>query len=143
MPKRMRVLILCTENSCRSQMAEGFLKQLGREKVDVFSAGLDPKGIHPMAVMVMKEIGLDISNHTSKHLDKLHGQNFDYVITVCDKAARNCPSFSGQGIRLHWPFDDPATATGADEEILNQFRRVRDLIGAKVRQWLTELRISA
>ncbi|MCB2231751.1 arsenate reductase ArsC [bacterium] len=136
MPEKLRILILCTGNSCRSQMAEGLFRYFGEGSVDSFSAGLDPKGVNPRAVTVMNELGIDISSHTSDHLEKYLKDSFDFVITVCDNANEKCPVFPGAGKRLHWPFDDPADATGTDEEILAEFRRVRDEIAAKVRAWL-------
>jgi len=102
----------------------------------VFSAGLEPKGVNPRAVQVMGEVGIDMSTHSSDHLSKYLGQKFDYVITVCDKAAANCPVFPGAGTRLHWPFEDPADATGNEEQVLASFRRIRDEIGTKVKNWL-------
>lgn len=134
--KRIRILVLCTGNSCRSQMAEGFFRHYGGQSVDVFSAGTEPKGVNPITVRVMNEIGADISAQTSNHAREYVDQTFDYVITVCDNAARNCPRFPGEGTKLHWPFDDPAEAIGSDADVLNQFRRVRDEIGAKTKDWL-------
>jgi len=122
----VRILVLCTGNSCRSQMAEGFLRSLGNDQVEVHSAGLAPTELNPRAVVVMAEAGIDISGHTSKALDGFLYQEFDYVITVCANAAANCPFFPGGGVRLHWPFDDPAEFRGSDEEIMAGFRRVRD-----------------
>ena len=136
--KKLRILVLCTGNSCRSQMAEGFFRHYGGDGVEVFSAGLEPKGVNPRAIEVMKEVCIDISHHTSDHLRKYTGQQFDYVITVCDNAARNCPIFPGAGTRLHWPFADPAEAIGDDEQVLAVFRSVRDEIGAKIKSWLAE-----
>jgi len=133
---RIRILVLCTGNSCRSQIAEGFFRRFGESSVEVFSAGLEPKGVNPRAIQVMKEVGIDISNHTSDHLSKYIEQTFDYVITVCDNAAANCPVFPGAGTKLHWPFEDPADATGTEEQVLTVFRRIRDEIGTKVRNWL-------
>jgi arsenate reductase len=133
---RTRILVLCTGNSCRSQMAEGFLRHYGGDKVEVYSAGLEPKGVHPLAIKVMAEIEMYISHQTSKHVNEFVGQKFDYVITVCDNAAKNCPVFPGAETKLHWPFDDPAGATGGEEEILAVFRRVRDEIGIKTMNWL-------
>jgi len=104
--------------------------------VEVYSAGLEPKGVSPRAIQVMKEVGVDISKHSSDHLSKYIGQSFDYVITVCDNAAANCPVFPGAGTKLHWPFEDPADATGTEEQVLAVFRRIRDDIGTKVRNWL-------
>ncbi len=135
---RLRILVLCTGNSCRSQMAEGFFRHYGNDKLEVFSAGIEPKGLNPKAVQVMEEIGIDISGQSSKHVSRYVGQSFDYVITVCDNAAKNCPVFPGHGKKLHWPFDDPAEATGSEEEILRVFRRVRDEIGRTIRTWLIE-----
>ncbi len=123
------VLILCTGNSCRSHMAEGILRQVGGELFEVHSAGSKPAGyVHPKAMAVMKEIGIDISGHTSKHLNEFLDRKIDTVITVCGKADQACPMFPGQVNRYHWGFDDPAHAEGSEEEVLNVFRRVRDQI---------------
>lgn len=135
---KLRIVVLCTGNSCRSQMAEGFFREYGGSQVEVVSAGLEPKGLNPRAVQVMKEIGIDISRHTSDHLSKYIDQRFDLVMTVCDSAARNCPTFPGAGTKLHWPFEDPAEAAGSEEQVLAIFRRVRDEIGLKVKEWLEE-----
>ena len=137
---KLRILVLCTGNSCRSQMAEGFFRYFGGDRVEAFSAGLSPKGVHPTAVNVMAEVGIDISKQTSNHANEYLGQKLDYVITVCDNAAANCPTFPGEGTRLHWPFDDPAAATGTDEEILNEFRRVRDQMRSRIVEWLSSAR---
>ena len=133
---KLRILVLCTGNSCRSQMAEGFFRHLGGARIEVLSAGLSPKGVHPTAIKVMAEVGIDISTQTSNNIDEYRSQKFDYLITVCDNAAANCPVFPGEGKRLHWPFDDPASARGNEEEILAEFRRIRDQIGATVRKFL-------
>jgi len=123
------VLILCTGNSCRSHLAEGILRQAAGDLLDVQSAGSNPAGyVHPKAITVMKEIGIDISGHRSKHMDEFLGQNIETVITVCGNADQACPMFPGQINRHHWGFDDPAHATGSEEEILTVFRRVRDEI---------------
>lgn len=123
------VLILCTGNSCRSHLAEGLLRHVAGDLCDVQSAGLRPAGyVHPKAIAVMKEIGIDISWHTSKHMNEFLGRKIDTVITVCGNADQACPGFPGQVNRHHWGFDDPALATGAEEEILTVFRRVRDQI---------------
>ncbi len=137
--ENIRILVLCTGNSCRSQMAEGFLRHYGEGAVDAFSAGLEPKGLNPRAVEVMKELGIDIGQQKSEHLDRYLTDRFDFVITVCDNANRRCPIFPGAGQKLHWPFDDPAEATGTEDEVLAEFRRVRDEISARIRTWL-ELR---
>lgn len=136
---QIRILVLCTGNSCRSQMAEGLFRHLGGERIEVSSAGLNPKGVHPTAIQVMAEIGIDISGHTSNNLNEYLGQQFDYLITVCDNAATNCPVFPGEGKRLHWPFDDPADAAGTKDQILVEFRRVRDQIATAIRQFLPSL----
>lgn len=121
------VLILCTGNSCRSHMAEGFLRTAAGNRVNVQSAGSKPAGhVHPLAVKVMAEVGIDISSHRSKHLNEFLDKKVQTVITVCGNADAACPIFPGQVNRYHWPFDDPAHAVGTDEEILECFRRVRD-----------------
>lgn len=124
-----RILILCTGNSCRSQMAEGFLKSFD-PSLEVYSAGTNPSGaVHPKAVQVMKEIGIDISDGYPKDVEQFIDQPFDFVITVCDNAKETCPVFVGQvKERLHIGFEDPAEATGSEEEVLAVFRRVRDEI---------------
>jgi arsenate reductase len=123
------VLILCTGNSCRSHLAEGILRAAASDILDVHSAGSRPAGhVHPLAIQVMREIGLDISAHRSKAMNEFLDRRIETVITVCDSAAEACPIFPGQVNRHHWPFDDPARATGTDEEKLAVFRRVRDEI---------------
>lgn len=123
------VLILCTGNSCRSHLAEGFLRHYAGDLFDVHSAGSKPAGhVHPLAVQVMQEIGIDLSGHTSKHMNDFLDRKIDIVITVCGNADQACPIFPGQASRHHYGFDDPAHATGTEEEILAVFRRVRDEI---------------
>jgi arsenate reductase len=123
------VLILCTGNSCRSHIAEGILRNAAGDMLEVHSAGSNPAGyVHPLAIQVMKEIGIDISNHRSKHLKEFLNTQIETVITVCDNANENCPFFPGQVNRHHWSFEDPAKATGSEEEKLAVFRRVRDQI---------------
>ena len=135
------ILILCTGNSCRSHLAEGILRAAVGEAAEVASAGSDPAGyVHPMAVEVMKEIEIDISVHTSKHLDKFLQREVHTVITVCGNADQACPIFPGQAEKHHWPFDDPAKATGSEEEIRAEFRRVRDEIRAKFEAYAAEIR---
>jgi arsenate reductase (thioredoxin) len=134
----MKILILCTGNSCRSQVAEGFVRHFLKGQGEVCSAGLEPKGVHPFAIRVMGEIGIDISKQTSNHVSEYIDRQFDYVITVCDNAAEKCPVFTGESKRLHWPFDDPAVVTGTDMEMLVAFRRIRDQIGEKVKEWVGE-----
>lgn len=128
---KKRVLILCTGNSCRSQMAEGFLRHYGGEKFEVFSAGTHPSRVNNTAIQVMKEVGIDLSGHRSKNVAEFIGQNFDIIITVCDNAKESCPVFPGNGIRLHWPFPDPPHGQGTSLSVLKEFRRVRDLLRDK------------
>ncbi|GAB4263753.1 MAG: arsenate reductase ArsC [Deferrisomatales bacterium] len=138
MSKR-RVLFLCTGNSCRSQMAEGWLRHLGGERFEVFSAGTEPQGVNPRAVQVMAEAGVDISGHTSDPVQKYLDRDFDWVITVCGGARESCPVFLGRVRgRQHWPVDDPAGAEGSEEEVLAVFRRVRDEIRDRVESFLKE-----
>ena len=134
------ILILCTGNSCRSHLAEGILRAAVGEAAEVASAGSDPAGyVHPMAVEVMKEIEIDISAHTSKHLDEFLQREVHTVITVCGNADQACPIFPGQAEKHHWPFDDPAKVTGSEEEIRAVFRRVRDEICAKFEAYAAEI----
>jgi arsenate reductase len=124
-----KVLILCTGNSCRSHMAEGLLRAAAGDLVEVHSAGSKPAGyVHPKAIQVLRELGIDLSAHTSKHMNEFLDRQITTVITVCGNADQACPLFPGQVNRHHWGFDDPAHATGSEEEILAQFRRVRDQI---------------
>jgi arsenate reductase (thioredoxin) len=128
-PAKPAVLILCTGNSCRSHLAEGLLRSLAADLFTVHSAGSKPAGaVHPLAIRVMQEIGLDISAHTSKHMNEFLTAQIETVITVCGHADQACPIFPGQVNRHHWPFDDPAHATGTEEEQLAVFRRVRNEI---------------
>jgi arsenate reductase len=138
-----RVLFLCTGNSCRSQMAEAFLRKYADQFFDVYSAGLEAKSIHPLTIQVMDEIGVDISGQTSKNVKVYLGKVlFQYLITVCDEAEKNCPTvWPGVNVRLHWSFEDPAKYEGSDEEKLAKFRQVRDQIQAKIRTWLVEQNI--
>ncbi len=123
------VLILCTGNSCRSHLAEGLLRSAAGDFLDVQSAGSKPAGyVHPKAIQVMQEIGIDLSAHRSKHMNEFLQQPVHTVITVCGNADQVCPTYPGQVVRYHWGFDDPAHATGTDEEVLTVFRRVRDEI---------------
>jgi arsenate reductase len=136
----MKILILCTGNSCRSQMAEGFLRSYDPE-IEVFSAGTDPSDlVHPKAVEVMKEKGIDLSGHYPQKVDEFLDDAFDYVITVCGHAKENCPVFLGEVKQhLHIGFEDPAEATGTEEEILNEFRRIRDEIRERMQAFLQSL----
>jgi arsenate reductase (thioredoxin) len=123
---KKRVLILCTGNSARSQMAEGLLAHDATNRFEVESAGTKPGHVRPEVITVMNELGIDISGHRSKHVDEFQGQSFDYVLTVCDNAKESCPVFPGHAKRLHKAFDDPAASEGTEEERLALFRRVRD-----------------
>jgi arsenate reductase len=133
---KKKILFVCTGNSVRSQMAEGLLKALSFGQWDVQSAGVIQSYVHPLAIRVMEEIGIDISKQTSKSMDRFINEKFNYVITLCDHAAQFCPAFGGYGKRLHWPFEDPAGATGTTEERLFVFRRVRDGIKMKIEEFL-------
>jgi arsenate reductase len=128
--EKKRILILCTGNSARSQMAEGLLRHDAGDRFDVKSAGTRPGIVRPEAIEVMNELGIDISGHRSKHVDEFAEQRFDYVITVCDHARESCPVFFGAAQRLHRSFDDPAAGNGSEEERLALFRRVRDELRA-------------
>lgn len=131
-----RVLILCTANSARSQMAEGLLRHLAGERMEVFSAGSKPSVVNPYAIRAMQARGLDICGHRSKHLNEYLSEPFDYVITVCDNAAETCPVFPGKAERIHWSFPDPAAVEGDDAKILASFIRVRDDLEAAFKRWL-------
>ncbi|HEX2907597.1 MAG TPA: arsenate reductase ArsC [Phototrophicaceae bacterium] len=136
-----KVLFVCTGNSARSQMGEALLRHYAGEQMEVHSAGLEPKGINPLTIQVMDEIGLDIRGQSSKSLKEYMGRTFfQYVITVCGHADANCPQplWSQGGVKLHWPFEDPAAVVGSDEAKLAQFRLVRDQMAEKVRAWLQE-----
>ena len=137
------VLILCTGNSCRSHLAEGILRQTAGDIITVASAGSKPAGyVHPLAIKAMSEIGIDISAHVSKHMNDFLSQPIHTVITVCGNADQACPTFPGQVQRHHWPFDDPAHATGSEDEQLKVFRRVRDEIRAVFGAYAAGLRAS-
>jgi arsenate reductase (thioredoxin) len=135
---RPRVLVLCTHNSARSQMAEGLLRALAPERFDVASAGTEATRVHPLAIRVMSELGIDLSGHSSKTLDRFLAEPWDYVITVCDSANERCPIFPGRATRLHWSFEDPSAAVGTEDDRVAVFRRVRDAIAARLRGWLAE-----
>ena len=131
-----KVLFLCTGNSARSQMAEGLLNHMSHGEWKVQSAGIFPSYVHPLAIRAMEDIGIDISQQTSKSMDQFINEKFDYVITLCDDAVKFCPTFLGGGKRLHWPFEDPAAAIGTLEERLAVFRRVRDEIKTKMEEFI-------
>ncbi|PCI42847.1 MAG: arsenate reductase (thioredoxin) [Proteobacteria bacterium] len=136
--KKKRVLFLCTGNSCRSQMAEGWLKHLGGDAYDVFSAGIEAHGKNPRAITVMKDAGVDISTQASEIVDTAILETLDLLVTVCTHADAHCPVFSIKGKREHWPFDDPAKASGTEEEVMRAFARVRDQIRCRIELFLQE-----
>ena len=123
-----KILVLCTGNSCRSQIAEGYLRKFAGDKAQIFSAGIETHGVNPRAIATMKEDGVDISRHTSNHVDEYRDINFDFVITVCDNANEHCPIYSGNAKKFHQNFPDPAMVNGTDLEIMEGFRIVRDQI---------------
>lgn len=131
------VLFLCTHNSARSQMAEGLLRKMAGDEFEVFSAGTERAHVQQLAIDAMREVGIDITGHTSKTFDVFEGQKFDYVITVCDRANESCPGFPGATDRIHWSFEDPTAATGTEEERLRVFRSLRDAIQQRLRIFLT------
>ena len=131
-----RVLFLCSHNSARSQMAEGLLRAWGGPRFEVFSAGTEATEVRPLAIRAMAEIGIDITGHTSKTIATFDGQEFDYAVTVCDDAREACPYFPGAGQQLHWSFEDPSAAAGSEDERLAVFRRVRDQIGERMKEFV-------
>ena len=138
--RKPRVLFLCTGNSARSQMAEAFLRKHAGDRFEVHSAGLEPKGIHPLTRQVMEEVGLPLDGHRSKSLDEYFMKvQIGYFITVCSDAETRCPTMPGVGARLYWPFEDPAAFEGTEEERLAKFRQVRDQIEARILAWLDEM----
>jgi len=136
--QKLNILFLCTQNACRSQIAEGFARKYISDRFEVFSAGISPSAVNPYAIKVMREIRIDIGRQQSKSVNTLLSLPFEYVITVCDQANEMCPNFTGPvRNRLHWGFEDPASAKGTEEEILQKFREVRDLIGKKIKEYFT------
>jgi arsenate reductase len=123
-----KIVVLCTGNSCRSQMAEGYLRHFAGDRAEVYSAGIETHGVNPRAIEIMKEDGIDISNHTSNNVNEYTDIDFDYVITVCDNAKERCPYFPSKAKKFHYNFPDPAKPTGTEEQIMQQFREVRDMI---------------
>jgi len=127
--EKKNLIIICTGNSARSQMAEAFFRKYAGHQYNIYSAGLDAHGINPYTIRIMEEAGYDLSSHTSKNLSEYYGTiPFDTVITVCSNAEKNCPTIPGVKNKIHWPFEDPAAATGSDEEIMRKFRKVRNQI---------------
>jgi len=133
-----KVLVLCTGNSCRSQIAEGYLRHFGGDKLEVYSAGVETHGLNPRAVSVMQEDGIDISDHTSNNVSEYLAINFDYVITVCDHANEVCPVFPSTAKKIHHNFPDPAKASGSEKEVMDQFRSVRDQIKSFCKNFIEE-----
>jgi arsenate reductase (thioredoxin) len=135
-----RILILCTGNSCRSQLAEALWRHVAGDQYEVMSAGVVPKDIHPLTLKVLAEIGVSTTGLRSKHVDEFFGQHFDLVITVCDPARDQCPVFPGQCRHEHWPFDDPPATPGTEAEVFAAFRRVRDEIRARIEEFVQSAR---
>jgi len=136
----LRILILCTANSARSQMAEGLFRHDSGSGDGVFSVGTQPSPVRPEAIQVMREVGIDISGHRSKSVEEFAGQHFDYVITVCDNAKESCPIFPATTMRIHWSLEDPAAVKGSEEQRLAEFRRIRDQLRSHLRQFAQESR---
>ena len=137
-----KILVLCTGNSCRSQIAEGYLRHFAGNKAEVYSAGIETHGVNPKAIAVMGEDGIDISSHTSNNIDEYNGMEFDYVITVCDNAKENCPYFPSQAQKFHYNFPDPAKAEGTEDEIMEEFRRVRQMIKDYSKEFISDNHIN-
>lgn len=133
-----KVLVLCTGNSCRSQIAEGYLRHFAGDKAEIYSAGVETHGVNPKAIATMSEDGMDISGHTSNHIDEYTGIDFDFVITVCDNAKERCPYFPTKAKMFHYNFPDPAKAKGTEEEIMQQFREVREMIKSYCKNFVEE-----
>jgi arsenate reductase len=133
-----KILVLCTGNSCRSQIADGYLKHFAGDKAEVYSAGIETHGVNPKAIAIMKEDGIDISSYTSNNIVEYQDLTFDYVITVCDNAKENCPYLPGSAKKIHYNFPDPAKACGSEEEIMLQFRNVRDQIKEYCRRFAAD-----
>ena len=123
-----RILVLCTGNSCRSQIAEGYLKYFAKDKAEIYSAGIEVHGLNPSAIETMKEDGIDISHHTSNSIDEYRNINFDFVITVCDNAKERCPFFPSKAKKFHYDFPDPAKAEGSEKVVMQKFQEVREMI---------------
>lgn len=134
MKKKIKVLFVCTGNSCRSQMAEGLLRHMGGDRFEVYSAGTHPSRVHPMSIRVMKELGINISTHTSDPLDKYFGHGINYVITLCDNAREFCPTFPGKSKKIHWSIADPFRSWKNDHKIIGRYRQTRDDIQERLEQ---------
>lgn len=133
-----KILVLCTGNSCRSQIAEGYLRHFVGDKAEVYSAGIETHGVNPKAIEIMKRDGIDISGHTSNNIDEYAGINFDYLITVCDNAKESCPYFPSGAVKFHYNFPDPAKANGTEEDVMEQFREVREMIRKYAQNFVNE-----
>ena len=133
-----KILVLCTGNSCRSQIAEGYLQKFAGKSAEVYSAGIETHGVNPLAIKTMRVDGIDISTHTSNNINEYKNVDFDYVITVCDNAKENCPYFPSQAKKFHFNFPDPAKASGTPEQIMQEFTRVRELIKKYCRDFVDE-----
>jgi arsenate reductase len=133
-----KILVLCTGNSCRSQIAEGYLRHYGQSKLLVYSAGVEVHGVNPLAIAAMRRDNIDISHHTSNHVDDYKGMEFDFIITVCDNAKEHCPFFPGRAVRVHRNFPDPAKAAGDEKAVEPEFDRVRDMIRQFCRDFIQE-----
>ena len=133
-----KILVLCTGNSCRSQIAEGYLRYFAKEKAEIYSAGVETHGVNPKAIAIMKEVGIDISKHTSNNIEEYRNIEFDFVITVCDNARERCPFFPSKAIKFHHNFPDPAKVTGTEEDILEAFRDVRQQIKDYSQQFVAD-----
>jgi arsenate reductase len=134
--KKYKILVLCTGNSCRSQIAHGYLQAFAGERAEVYSAGVETHGVNPKAIETMAEDGIDISDHTSNNITEYQGIDFDFVITVCDNARERCPFFPSQAQKFHHNFPDPAKATGSEEEVKMEFRRVREMVKSYCREFV-------
>lgn len=135
---KKKILVLCTGNSCRSQIAHGYLNHFAEHSLDVYSAGVETHGVNPRAITIMKEDGVDISHHTSNHVGEYTNKEFDFVLTVCDNAKENCPYFPAKVKSFHYDFPDPAKAKGTEEQITAQFRNTRDLIRRYIRDFVKD-----
>lgn len=133
-----KILVLCTGNSCRSQIAEGYLRHFAGDEAEIYSAGIETHGVNPKAIEIMKRDGIDISGHTSNNIDEYMDTSFDYVITVCDNAKESCPYFPSGAVKFHYNFPDPAKATGTEEEVMEQFREVREMIRKYAQNFVNE-----
>jgi len=140
---KSKVLFLCTGNSARSQMAEGFLRKFAGDQYEVFSAGTSPAGLNPLAVEAMRELGIDISTQSSKSVNEFLGLSIPFVVTVCDRAKESCPIFPGALHFIHWSFEDPAAVTGSPEERLDAFRRIRDQIADRIKNHFLKTPVSS